>query len=207
MSCQLPKFLNSLPFLWVCYQSLHRVVKTRQENALKSMYHQLFLWFIVAGTLTVEICCWGAGVAGSGIQGVRVAALPLRVPARAGRGEGGGWGVAWVLIHLLKLPLEKPTHGVSANNLQERAEGGVISKLFTLIWTALITNSSSFVFWTQSIWYYNTARTNKHYMHVAWKLLCTHRLFTVLLVQASPVFGHVRLYASQSRAALSWEWK
>ena len=49
MGCQLPKFLNSPPFLWVCYQSLRGAVKTRRESALKSMYHQLFLWFSITG--------------------------------------------------------------------------------------------------------------------------------------------------------------
>ena len=59
-------------------------IKKRVPSALSMIYHH---W---KRTLTVEMCCRGAGVAGSGIQGVRVAALPLRVPARAGRGEGGG---------------------------------------------------------------------------------------------------------------------
>lgn len=72
--------------------------------------------------LTVIVCCRGARVAGIGIQGVRVAALPLRVPARAGRGEGGGRGVARVFVHLLELPLEEPAHGASVDTLQKRAD-------------------------------------------------------------------------------------
>lgn len=73
--------------------------------------------------LTVVGCCRGAGIAGIGIQGVRVAALPLRVPARAGGGEGGGRGVARVFVHLLELPLEKPAHGARVNSLQGEEQG------------------------------------------------------------------------------------
>ena len=68
---------------------------------------------------------WLAGVAGGGVQRVRVAALTLRVPARVGRGgEGGGRGVAPLLVHLLILPLEKPTHGACVESLSENGEGG-----------------------------------------------------------------------------------
>lgn len=122
--------LNSLispPFLWLCYQSLHGAVKTRREHTLKKYVPSALsmIYYPWKRTLTVEICCRGAGVAGSGIQGVWVAALALRVPGWAGGGEGGGRGrgVARVLIHLLKLPLEKPTHGVSESSLHREAEG------------------------------------------------------------------------------------
>lgn len=45
-------------------------------------------------------------------------------------------------MHLLKLPLEKPTHGV--NNLHGGEEGGgVVSELFTLITANLITKKKN----------------------------------------------------------------
>lgn len=148
MGCQLPKFLNLSPIFMGLLSEPSRSSKDKAREHIKK-YVPSALSIIYCRwkrTLTVEICRWGAGVAGSGIQGVRVAALPLRVPAWAGRGEGGGRGVAWVLIHLLKLPLEKPTHGVSVNNLQGGAEAGIISKLFTLISTPLITKELRFCF-------------------------------------------------------------